>query len=150
MKIVNADLLAQTHGLIVHGTNASGGFGSGIAGQIRKQFPQVYEKFKEMPHGANSLGKAQFVNITDDLVIANLFTQLNYGKDGKKYASPEAIKKALTIAFAQCYLYELPLLAPKIGCGLGGLDWETEVKPIFELLELVYPYVDVTIFEYDK
>ena len=30
-------------------------------------------------------------------------------------------------------MYNQTLLLPKLGCGNGGLDWETQVKPLVEL-----------------
>ena len=35
---------------------------------------------------------------------------------------------------------------PKIGCGLGGLDWDTEVKPIVEKLSALNQ-VNVYVYE---
>lgn len=150
MKIVNADILTVTEGLILQGCNASGGFGSGIAGQIRKRFPKVYEQFLKMPTGQGSLGKLQVVYIADDLYIGNGFTQLNYGKDGKRYASVQAIAEVLETALDWCQACELPLASPKIGCGLGGLSWDADVEPIFKEYSEKYPQVAITIYEYDK
>jgi len=150
LKVRNEDLLAQPRGLIVHGTNCSGGFGSGIAGQIRRQFPQVYEKFRLVPQTEGSLGILQIVPIADDLYIANAFTQHRAGNDGARYASPEAIYKAVEKAFKWAGMMELPLLLPKIGCGLGGLSWDDEVEPIFEELAHKYPDVELHIFEFNK
>lgn len=150
IEIINANILKNTHGLIVHGTNCSGGFGSGIAGQIRMLYPQVYEEFKKMKQGEHLLGVVQYVHIKDDLYIGNAFSQLHFGNDGKRYASVDAIYKALENAFKWCTIYNLPLHAPKIGCGLGGLDWTLDVEPIFIELINKYPSVDLTVYDYIK
>jgi hypothetical protein len=50
-------------------------------------------------------------------------------------------------AFCFAYNAELPLYAVKIGCLRGGLDWETEVKPVFE--QLADKYKDVEFFVCD-
>lgn len=150
LEVRNEDILNQTRGLIVHGTNCSGGFGSGIAGQILKRFPIVRAYFGNVPHGEESLGILQIVPITDDLYIANAFTQHKFGGDGKRYASPEAVYKALEKAFKWTSMMDLPLLLPKIGCGLGGLSWEDDVQPIYEELAHKYPDVELHIFEFNK
>jgi O-acetyl-ADP-ribose deacetylase (regulator of RNase III) len=151
MKLLNKDILKCTEGLIVHGTNASGAFGSGVAGQIRKQFPQVYDKFKMMPTGVDSLGKLQIVHIENDLYIGNGFTQLNYGNDGKRYASVKAIEQVIHQALNWCSLHDnLSAHFPKIGCGLGGLSWELDVEPIFKEYHAKYPRIEITIYEYNK
>lgn len=51
----------------------------------------------------------------------------------EKYVEAEQKKLASTDTerpFTNYYTLEIGL--PKIGCGLGGLDWETQVKPIIE------------------
>jgi O-acetyl-ADP-ribose deacetylase (regulator of RNase III) len=150
MKVINADIFENTEGLIIHGTNCSGGFGSGVAGQIRQRYPEVYEKFKTVPHGEATLGRLQIIDVTESLSIGNAFTQLNYGYDGQKYASPKAIEKALHRAFLWCELVGRSLLAPKIGCGLGGLDWSSDVEPIFDKFAEEFPEVTVQIYEFNK
>ena len=150
LEIINDDILNCTEGLIVHGCNASGAMGSGIAKQIRAKYPDVYTKFKTIPEGLVSMGKLQIVKVSDALYIGNAITQLNYGNDGKRYASVDAIYNSLKQAFAFCLIYEYELLCPKIGCGLGGLDWTTDVKPIFKELMQEYPTVKVKIFELNK
>jgi hypothetical protein len=150
MEIINGDILKVKEGLVIHGTNCSGGFGSGIAGQVRQQLPIVYEHFLKMPKGEDTLGKLQIVPVSENLYWGNGFSQLNFGKDGKRYASLDAIDKILNRAFSFCMLYNYILNAPKIGCGLGGLRWDDEVKPIFEKYEQLYPEVTVRIFEFDK
>jgi O-acetyl-ADP-ribose deacetylase (regulator of RNase III) len=150
MEIKNADILNCKSGLIIHGTNCSGGFGSGIAGQIRVRFPKVLHEFQKMPHGEVSLGKLQIVSITDDLYIGNAFTQLNFGGDGKRYASLDAIATVLEVALEWCTINQVALNAPKIGCGLGGLSWDADVAPIFKEYSDKYPQVEITIYECDK
>jgi O-acetyl-ADP-ribose deacetylase (regulator of RNase III) len=133
--------------LVCHGCNCSGGFGSGVAGAIRKKYPQVYEAFKNVPPSPNLLGDVQIVtiNYTNKFYIANCFTQVNYGKDGKVYADINAIAQTLEQCYDIAEILELSISAPMIGCGLGGLDWEKDVKNIFESLYKKYN-VQTTIY----
>jgi len=41
--------------------------------------------------------------------------------------------------------HDLPIYMPRIGCGLGGLDWDTEVGPIVEKINELYPRVEVFV-----
>lgn len=160
LQYLNTDITTVTSGIIGHGCNCSGGFGSGVAGAIRKKWPVMYEKFQENGRGRSLLGSAHIIRIDKNLYIANCYTQEFYGKDGKVYASPDAIRSSVEF----CYsffdngggFYDTGLDAqgefynyledptefhfPKIGSGLGGLDWETQVRPIFEELNAKYPY----------
>ena len=151
---IKGDLLSVTEGIIVHGCNCSGGFGSGIAGQIRKKWPEVYSTFQMMQQGEKSLGKVNYIYVKhsdedeiEPIIVFNCFTQLNYGKDGQRYASVPAIRLALAKVFAHAEIFEQEINSPKIGCGLGGLSWENDVLPIFEELNTLYPDVDINIYE---
>ena len=47
IKEIQKDITTVEEGVVLHGCNCSGGFGSGVAGAIRKKWPDVYEMFKE-------------------------------------------------------------------------------------------------------
>lgn len=149
MQIKEEDILQQTHGLIIHGCNAQGVMGSGLAAQIRAKYPIVYEQYKNIPTGESSLGAFQAVKVGENLYIGNCITQLFYGKDGKKYADIRAIRKALDSVFFWCDIMDQPLHAPEIGCGLGGLAWE-EVSKVFEEMAEKYPSVNITLYRLKK
>ncbi len=123
----------QAPALIAHGVNCADTMGSGVALSIYMRWPTV----KAMYHkeGSMRLGDAQIVEVEEGLVVANCFTQSDYGRDGEVYASPKAIKMALSTA--ACVAMDRGLdkvYIPRIGCGLGGLDWYEDVVPA--LLEI--------------
>lgn len=141
------DITTVDKGVIVHGCNCSGGFGSGVAGAIRKKWPYAYEAHKEMGVGEELLGTVNILlRVTEDVVIVNGYTQVKYGRDGKRYADVAAIYKVLsqTAEFVDGGGYK-DLYMPKIGAGLGGLDWETEVLPIVEMVSSEFPDVNIHI-----
>lgn len=123
----------QAPALIAHGVNTQNVMGSGVARAIYMKWPTV----KAMYHkeGSMRLGDAQIVEVEEGLVVANCFTQADYGRDGDPYASTGAIKMALSAA--ACVAMDRGLdkvYIPRIGSGLGGLDWEEDVVPA--LLEI--------------
>ena len=123
----------QAPALIAQGVNCRNAMGSGVARAIYMKWPVV----KAMYHkeGSMRLGDAQFVEVEDDLMVANCFTQYDYGRDGEVYASRSAIKMALSTAACVAMDRGLDKVhLPRIGCGLGGLDWEQDVVPM--LLEI--------------
>ena len=95
MEYINGDITNETSGLIIHGCNAQGRMGSGVALAIKKKWPIVYTMYKKAPTGRNQLGKAQFIRIDDDLAIANLWTQEYFGNDGRVYADKNAVLMCL-------------------------------------------------------
>lgn len=98
------------------------------------------------------LGAVNRVFINNDLYVCNLFTQKHYGNDGAKYADAEMIRIALkeVVIYFHEFLNraDLPIYIPKIGCGLGGLDWDNEVRPVIENIERVLK-TEITVLEYN-
>ena len=149
MNVINGDLTAETKGLIIHGVNCQGAMGSGVALAIKNRWPEVYDAYKSHPQGKSQLGQVQFVSISDGLYVANCWTQEFYGGDGKIYADKASVRIALFKAFSFCDEYGLELKTPKIASGLAGLDWDKDVRPLFEQIATVFPDVKVTLFVYE-
>lgn len=146
MEIIQSDITNETSGLIIHGVNCMGRMGSGIALAIKTKWPVVYEKYMEHTQGKDALGSFQPVYISDGLYVGNCWTQEYFGKDGRVYADKHSVFEALVQAFEFCYDHELELKSPQIGCGLGGLDWERDVKPLFNYVNHFFPDVKVKIY----
>jgi len=98
IRNVNGDVTAPIRGIIGHGVNCQGVMGSGVAWAIRNKFPKAYEEYKALCDAtadkADLLGTTQIVQITDELYVANMFTQFSFGGDGKVYASLDAVQEA--------------------------------------------------------
>lgn len=135
MKInyIKGDLLSVTEGIIVHGCNAQGVMGSGVALAVRQKYPKVYEKYKqEIQLGFLGLGDVQLVKVKQNLFICNAITQEFYGRSNKLYVSYDAIRNVFLDVFAAAEDGVYDVSTPKIGAGLGGGDWEVILKIIKE------------------
>ncbi len=161
IQFIKHDVTKTTYGVVAHGCNCQGVMGSGVALAIRKRWPTVYERYQAFvasyrkdhhPDMSGLLGVQQIINVTEpmmpsnSLFVANLFTQEYYGGDGKVYANLDAVVSGLDATLAFCKGANLPLYLPRIGCGLGGLNWDTQVGPA--LAELVDKY-EVEVFVCD-
>jgi O-acetyl-ADP-ribose deacetylase (regulator of RNase III) len=134
LTAIRKDITTVEHGVILHGCNMQRAYRSGVAGAIRKKWPEAYESFMAVPSDKLVLGNVDKVKIDSSLWVFNCFTQEYYGRDGKRYASLEAIWMALEHGFTFATSCDLPVFMPKIGCGLGGLDWESAVGPLVDEL----------------
>lgn len=140
----NSDITKITSGIVAHGVNCQGVMGGGAALAIRNRWPAVYDAYKRMmkdisPGGRrNLLGNCHIIRVNDGLYVANCYTQEFYGGDGARYADPNAVRTALEFVFSNADAMELTVHAVKIASDLGGLDWNTEVLPIFEDLNSEY------------
>jgi O-acetyl-ADP-ribose deacetylase (regulator of RNase III) len=134
MKTVKGDLLAMAKAgefdIIVQGCNCHNVMGSGIARQIRDQFPDAWLADQEtLPGDRNKLGRYT-IGMGGRLVIINAYTQYNtakyQGQDVFEYNSFENILENLAIRFGK---YRIGL--PMIGMGLAGGD-PARIMPMLE------------------
>ena len=137
IEYISGDLLDHD-GPIAHGVNCQGVMASGVAKVIREKWPEFFAKFhktSKLYAPEELLGKIDFVYTTlttsgeyEDspyFLGCNLYTQLNYGREGYRYASYDAIAKcfeSLNLRHDREFRGKV-LGIPKIGAGLGGGDW---------------------------
>ena len=124
---------------IIHGCNAQGVMGSGVAKIVREQFPYAYDEYVER-HADTGLilGDIICVNATDQItkkekMIVHAITQNLFGKDGRRYVSYDAVAEAMYTINKQWKKNsnETHVAMPQIGAGLGGGDW-TVISAIIE------------------
>jgi O-acetyl-ADP-ribose deacetylase (regulator of RNase III) len=141
-----------TH-ILMHGCNAQGVMGSGVAKTFKEHYPAAFQDyvadlttFREQDSGP--LGCVSFHYISKRYILASAITQEFYGKDGRVYASYSAIFAAFT-EIADNYLYdgsEVTVHIPLIGCGLGGLKWN-KVAMIIQHCLACYTNLKVVVWE---
>lgn len=130
--------------IIMHGVNCANAMASGVAKALYTKFPEVKEQYHK--YGTMQLGDIQPVQVRQELWVVNCFTQDKYGYGGGKYAYPSSIQRcAANVArFAQSLTINTIYL-PRIGCGLGGLDWDTEVLPVIEEVTSIFTDVQFIV-----
>lgn len=89
MKTIEKDILTVEEGIICSQVNCMGVMGSGLAKSIRDKWPKVYVEYKEYCDKFENkkyqlLGNILMVEVADNLFVANLFGQYDYGLDGRK------------------------------------------------------------------
>ena len=118
------DLLSTDIPVILHGCNAQGVMGSGVALAIRTTYPLAYKRYIER-HRQHpwELGEIQVIPCGNKVII-NAITQEYYGKDRRRYVDYNAVKDVMRKVNGIYDVYGYKQLAmPKIGAGLGGGDW---------------------------
>lgn len=146
MKIeyITGDLFSTDCEHIVHGCNAQGVMGSGVAKTVKESYFDAYKFYAEQydQHGLK-LGDVQFVP-ANGKVIVNAVTQEHFGRDGKQYVSYDAVQQAMRTINNTLKLSGVDRVAmPKIGAGLGGGEWSI-IEALIELeMTDVQPYVYV-------
>lgn len=137
MKIIykQGDLLACTEDVIVHGCNAQGVMGSGVAALIRKKYPNAARAYFNMKDNrCLQLGAWSYSKENDGKTIINAITQEFYGRNPHVvYASYGAIAHVFGNINKWCKTYGVKSIAmPKIGAGLANGDWNV-IEKIIEI-----------------
>lgn len=123
MKVKIGDMFESRCGTIVNTVNCVGAMGKGIALEFKKRYPEMYREYVDKCRlGEVKPGKPYIYNNADGTRILNFPTKdhwrfpsrLSYVMDGLdwfvKHYEEYGVK---SIAF------------PPLGCGNGGLTWET-------------------------
>lgn len=125
VKVIDGDLFSTDAKYICHQVNCQGRMGSGVAKIVRNRFPEAFEQYKRAcEKGVYHLGLAQCV-LSNGKVIINMFAQDKYGYDGVRYTDYDAFMKCLMEIHSAIPEGRTIAMPYKIGCGLGGGDWET-------------------------
>lgn len=133
------NLMHVTRGHVVHGCNAQGVMGSGVALAVKQTWPHVYQDYHQLhERGLLKLGQAYPVLATTELVVWNAVTQNLFGT-GVRQTSYDAVTTCFEVINE--YLHEgrestinaMPneLHIPLIGAARGGGNWEI-IREIIE------------------
>lgn len=130
IRIIDGDLFDTKARYICHQVNCQGKMGSGVAKVVREKFPKAYSEYNKLCSGTTDktelLGHVQIVRCRaweHEVFICNLFGQLNYGYDGKRFTDYAALRNCMRSLRDLVPENETIAMPYKIGCGLGGADW---------------------------
>jgi O-acetyl-ADP-ribose deacetylase (regulator of RNase III) len=129
-RFIKGDLFAaEDIRAYAHGCNCAGAMGAGIAIEFKRRWPRMFDEYAtRCADGRFALGDV-FVWSEGEHVIYNLGTQEHWRKKAQIPALTKALGKMLELA-VHAGIQQVGL--PRIGAGLGGLDWPRVKKVIGE------------------
>lgn len=156
IKRVIGNLLTANNCIVAHQCNCQGAYNAGVAKAIRNRYSNAYSAYmKACNHYAPSdlIGHVQFVKCESDyftagsspnqVIVANMFSQLNYGRIGV-HTDYVAFRKCCESIVKVAKQRNLTVAMPcYIGCGLAGGDWNT----VYSILVDCFTDVDLTLYE---
>lgn len=155
IKFVSGDILRTTSEYLVHGvaTDSQEGMGTGLALKISTRWPEVQRHFRQFTRGNKFQGGDLFVvaparNRPGIIYIAT--------QPDMYQATLPFLNRGLRKLARYCVKHKIDSVSlPKIGAGLGKLDWETETKPLImkrlaDLETTFYLYEDFKNEDEDK
>jgi O-acetyl-ADP-ribose deacetylase (regulator of RNase III) len=126
-----------------HGCNCAGAMGKGIALQFKRKFHKMFLQYNSLCTSGNfKPGDIFPYEYTPGCYVYNLATQKHYAIHGQ-LAKLEHIRKSVSKMLEHASAHGVTDIAlPKIGAGLGGLDWE-DVKIVLE--DVIEDYQEITL-----
>jgi O-acetyl-ADP-ribose deacetylase (regulator of RNase III) len=133
VRNVTGNLFDQNLHALAHGCNTAGVMGAGIALEFRKRYPPMYEIYRAMcGTGDFRLGTA--FAWTEELDMRPLIFCMATQPTPGPTASLDAIRTSLTQVLTECEALGVTEVGmPRIGAGLGGLDWADVSKVVTEV-----------------
>ena len=134
------DVFAGPEPALAHGCNCAGAMGRGIALEFRTRWPDMYEEYRQRCKLGTFNPGDIFVWTASDRLVFNLGTQRSW----RTKASPQAIAESTAKMVEYSNRQGIRAIAmPRIGAGLGGLDW----GQVRTMLDEVVPHdVLVTVY----
>lgn len=126
---VVSDLFQSPAQVLVNAVNTVGVMGKGIAADFRQFFPEMFEQYRDLcAREQFSVGQLWLYR-TPHKSVLNFPTKQHWRDPSKlEYIEAGLHKFAATYADKGITSVSFPLL----GSGLGGLDWESQVRPLME------------------
>lgn len=154
---VKGDATLATFGegrkLIAHVCNDIGGWGKGFVVAITRRFGEQARSDYIAWHRNRAtndfrLGAVQFVEVTEDRVIANMIGQHHIkSQNNVKPIRYPAIQEALLTIGEYSRENSCSIHMPRIGCGLAGGEWD-KVEPL--IMEMIAVFeVDVYVYDFE-
>ena len=135
--------------LIVHICNDIGGWGKGFVMAISRRWKEPEQKYREWFKTQDNfiLGQVQFVQVENNLWIANITGQHKINKDEKGNAPIryEAVLAGLEKVGQFALDKDATVHMPRIGCGLAGGTWD-KMEPLIESA-LTGKNISVTVYD---
>lgn len=146
ISYIKGNLFTSNAKILVNTVNTVGVMGKGIAADFKRIYPKMFEEYKHLCDTKKLDIGEFFLYKTQNKWVLNFPTK----KHWKSPSKLEYIEEGLKALISQANELQLNDIAmPKLGCGNGGLDWETQVKPLVEKYLKKSP-INVSIYDFDK
>lgn len=151
VKIIDGNVFDSQANIICHQCNCQGVMGSGVAAEVKKRYPHVFQKYRQdYLDGKLELGYVCFATAKQDQVIANMCGQDLFGYNGSMYTNYEKLQDCLNrVKEYAMFDYDVkPVIALPymMSCCRGGGDWNV----VYKMIEDTFKNFDVEIWRFDN
>ena len=140
------------HKIIAHICNDLGLWGKGFVLALSNRYPTAKQAYLSLSE--YKLGYVQWVPVADKVLVANMIAQKGINRRGQNQRRVDYLWLALCLITIKCYIEAqedlmgnqdkpMEVHMPRIGCGLGGGNWNTIEGLINDKL------ADIPVYVYD-
>lgn len=142
IHFVKGNIFDSTAQVIVNPVNCVGVMGAGLAKQFKERYPNMYRSYIQCcAKGLLQPGKLMLCKAEDHMIL--LFPTKTYYSMPSKMEYIEKGLEKLADTYQQKNIQSIAI--PKLGCGLGGLDWpEVRQRILYYLTDCD---MDVYVYE---
>ena len=133
---------------VAQGCNTQSLMGAGVAYLFARKYPDMVEAYKEYCEEfppEELLGDYFIWEPDDGPIIFNLFTQLVGGADARLDAIHESVEAMMNDLEFMFEGEPVDVGIPRIGAGIGGLNWE-DVQDVLEECCENHPQITLIVF----
>lgn len=150
LKIEYGDIFQSKANVLVNPVNLEGVMGAGLAKEFKRRYPNTFDEYKRSCLvGELNRGRILFSRImAGDAPIGTSEWILHFPTK-HRWREPSSLR-LIEWGLQQFRRDERSYTTtafPALGCGLGGLDWETQVYPLMERY-LSKAGIDATVYLY--
>ena len=118
--------------ILVNPVNTVSVMGAGLANAFKERFPQMFREY-DIACKTNTLrrGTIHMYSIGNGQFICNFPTKIHYRASSEILLIDSSALALATWISEQEDPSQITIAMPRVGCGLGNLDWQN-VKPILE------------------
>jgi O-acetyl-ADP-ribose deacetylase (regulator of RNase III) len=126
---VASNLYTSPAQVLVNTVNTQGMMGKGVAAEFKRIYPKMFEQYRDLCERKEIDIGVLWIYKTPRKWILNFPTKKHWRNPSK----PEYIEAGLKKFYNQFSEVGIHSIAfPALGCGNGGLDWQTTVKALME------------------
>ena len=146
IQYIRGNLFTSNAKVLVNTVNTVGVMGKGIAAQFKKNYPLMYKEYKTLCEEKKFDIGQLYLYQTPNKWVLNFPTKRHWRNPSKL----EYIEQGLIRLTEMADQWQITSIAmPKLGCGNGGLDWESQVKPLVEKYLKKSP-IQASIYDFDQ
>jgi O-acetyl-ADP-ribose deacetylase (regulator of RNase III) len=129
IRYVEGDIFDSKAQTLVNPVNTVGVMGKGLAAEFKRRYPQMFREYWALcQSGRFTVGQLWLYRASDKWILN--FPTKRHWRDKSRLEDIETGLQRFVATYEDNGITSIAF--PMLGSGLGGLNWETEVRPLME------------------